>query len=146
MPMTLQEISDRFEIMDLETDYCAAIDTNNIEALDTIFTKDALIDYSKAGGPKTDLETIKKFLKANLGVLPRQHSISNYKITITGDRAKVICLCINPLELPSQGDGKQVAIWGIWYHDTVVRTSEGWRIKEKITHPCYSWKLQTIDF
>lgn len=146
MPMTLQEISDRFEIMDLETDYCSAIDNKDIDALDYIFTKDARIDYSKASGPKADLETIKNFLRANLGDLPRQHIISNYKVKINGDSAQVRCLCINPLELPSEGDIRQVAIWGLWYNDTFVRTSEGWRIQKKVTEPCYSWKLQTIDF
>lgn len=63
MTMTLQEISDRFEIMDLLTDYCSAIDTKDIDALDLIFADNACIDYSKAGGPKADLKTIKKFLK-----------------------------------------------------------------------------------
>ena len=42
MTMTLQEISDRFEIMDLLADYCSAIESSNIE--------DAKIEYSKAGG------------------------------------------------------------------------------------------------
>ena len=77
MTMTIQEIFDRFDIMDLLTDYCTAIDNKDIDALDFIFTDDACIDYSKAGGPKADLKTIKKFLKENLGDLPRQHMISN---------------------------------------------------------------------
>ena len=82
MPMTVQEISDRFEITDVLTDYCSAVDTKNIDAFDLIFTQDACIDYSKAGGPRTDLKTIKTFLKTKLGDLPRQHSISNIKIKI----------------------------------------------------------------
>src|SRR3984957_11081671 len=100
MAMTTQEISDRFEIMDLLTDYCTAIDSKDIDALDFIFTDDARIDYSKAGGPNTDLKTIKKFLTENLDDLPRQHMISNYKIRINGDSA---------LELPRQGDMLEVA-------------------------------------
>lgn len=142
MTMTLQEISDRFEIMDLLTDYCSAIDSKNIDALDHIFTPDARIDYSKAGGLNTDLKTIKKFLKENLGDLPRQHMISNHKIRIHGDSADVRCLCHNPLELPPQGDVLEVAFWGLWYDDKFVRTPNGWRIKEKVTQPCYSWKIQ----
>jgi hypothetical protein len=142
MTMTIQEISDRFEIMDLLTDYCTAIDSKDIEALDIIFTDDARIDYSKAGGPNANLKTIKKFLNENLGDLPRQHMISNYKIQINGDSADVRCLCHNPLELPKQGDMLEVAFWGLWYDDKLIRTSRGWRIKEKVTQPCYSWKIQ----
>src|ERR1700722_12280921 len=131
MPMTLQEISDRFEIMDLLTDYCSAIDTKDIDALDHIFTADACIDYSKAGGPKTDLKTIKKFLKENLGDLPRQHIISNIKVQLNGDLADVRSLCYNPLELPSENGNFQIAIWGLWYNDKLIRTPNGWRIQQK---------------
>lgn len=143
--MPLQEISDRFEITDLLTDYCSAVDSKNIDAFDLIFTQDACIDYSKAGGPRTDLKTIKKFLQDNLGDLPRQHSISNIKIQINGDSADVRCLCFNPLELPSQGNTLEIALWGLWYDDKFIRTPDGWRIQERITQPCYNWKLQRLN-
>lgn len=145
MAMTLQEISDRFEIMDLLTDYCSAIDSNNIDNLDNLFTHDARIDYSKAGGPNTDLQTIKKFLKENLGDLPRQHILSNIKVKINGDSAEVRSLCHNPLELPKRGDVLEVMFWGLWYDDKLIRTSNGWRIQEKVTQPCYNWKIQRIN-
>jgi hypothetical protein len=146
MSLTLQEISDRFEIMDVLTDYCTAIDNKDVDALDLIFTSDARIDYSRAGGPSVDLRSIKKFLKENLGDLPRQHMISNHQIRIRGDRADVRCLCHNPLELPpQQGTLLEVMLWGLWYDDKFVRTSEGWRIMERVTKPCYSWKIQRIE-
>lgn len=138
--MTLQEISDRFEITDLLTAYCTAIDRGDIDALDRIFCSDARIDFSKAGGPHSDLSTIKKFLKENLGHLPRQHLISNFQIKIHGDHADVRCLCYNPLEM----GGKEIMLWGLWYNDTCIRTKEGWRIVEKITEPCFHWRLQNL--
>ena len=45
MTMTLQEISDRFEIQELFVDYTQAIDRRNWDALDDVFTPDAHIDY-----------------------------------------------------------------------------------------------------
>jgi SnoaL-like domain len=143
MVMTLEEISDRFEIIDLLTDYCAAIDKKDIDALDQIFLQDARINFSKAGGPNADLKTIKQFLKENLGDLPRQHLISNFQIKIRGDHAEVRCLCHNPLELPPHGE--EVMLWGLWYNDTCIRTKEGWRIKEKVTEPSYHWKLKKMS-
>jgi hypothetical protein len=62
---------------------------------------------------------------------------------IKGDLADCRCLCNNPLELPRQGDTLEVVIWGLWYNDKLVRTPQGWRIKEKISEPCFSWKIQT---
>jgi SnoaL-like domain len=99
--MTLQAISDRFEITDLLTDYCSAIDIKDIDTLDHIFTEDAVIDYSQVGGPKGNLILIKKFLLDNLGDLPRQHMISNFRMRIHGDVADVRSMCHNPFELPS---------------------------------------------
>jgi hypothetical protein len=142
MVMTAQEISDRFEIMDLLTEYCVAIDRKEIDILDRVFTADAQIDFSRAGGPCADLKTIKRFLKENLGDLPRQHLIANFQIKIEGDQATVRCLCHNPLELPP--DGKEVMVWGLWYNDSCVRTEEGWRIKERVTEPSYHWKLRVL--
>lgn len=142
MTMTLQEISDRFEIMDLLTAYAAAIDQKDLGALDRIFSEDARIDFSRAGGPCADLKTIQRFLQENLGNLPRQHLILNFQIKIHGDHAEVRCLCHNPLELPP--DGKEVMLWGLWYNDKCIRTHQGWRIKEKVTEPSYHWKLQKV--
>lgn len=53
MLMSLQEISDRFAIMDLLTLYCTLIDSNQIDRLNEVFSSNALIDYSEAGGPNT---------------------------------------------------------------------------------------------
>jgi hypothetical protein len=140
MVMTLQEVSDRFEIIDLLTSYCVAIDRKDIDALDGVFTEDARIDFSRAGGPHADLGTIKRFLKENLGDLPRQHLIANHQITLQGDSAKVRCLCHNPLELPPHGE--EVMLWGLWYNDQCSRTKDGWRIQVRVTEPCYHWKLK----
>lgn len=142
MALSLQEISDRFEIMDLLTDYCSAIDSSDLDILDEIFTPNAKIDYSAAGGPCGDPSTIKAFLEQNLGNLPRQHLLTNYKIRLDGDRAFVRSLCYNPLEVAKGDDKIQVAIWGIWYEDRLTRTAEGWRIVEKTTKPGFNWSLE----
>ncbi len=140
MVMSLEEISDRLEIMDLLTEYATAIDKKDIDALDRIFTTNARIDFSQAKGPHADLKTIKKFLKENLGDLPRQHVLANFQIKIYGDHASVRCLCHNPLELPPRGE--EIMLWGVWYNDKCIRTKSGWRIQEKVTEPCYHWKLK----
>ena len=46
------------------------------------------------------------------------------------------------IELPP--DGKVIMLWGLWYNDKCIRTNKGWRIKEKVTEPCYHWKLQNV--
>ena len=48
--LSLQEISDRLEIQQKMTDYSAAIDHKDYDALDAVFTPDAYIDYRVMGG------------------------------------------------------------------------------------------------
>ena len=45
MTLSLQEMSDRFEIQDLLVGYCYAVDDRDFDALDRFFTEDAVIDY-----------------------------------------------------------------------------------------------------
>ena len=60
--LSTQEMSDRLEIQDLLVAYCTAIDGKNWDALDEIFTADAFIDYTAAGGAKGNLTETKAFL------------------------------------------------------------------------------------
>ena len=45
--LSQQELSDRFEIQDLLVAYCDAIDRRQWDALDDLFTSDAIIDTRK---------------------------------------------------------------------------------------------------
>jgi len=44
MTLSMQEMSDRFELQDLIVGYCYAVDNRDWDALDEYFTQDALID------------------------------------------------------------------------------------------------------
>ena len=78
--MDLQEISDRMEIQELMVDYCYAIDHRDWDALDDVFTPDAIIDYSEMVGFKGNLAETKAFLAEGLAALEAtQHIISTSK-------------------------------------------------------------------
>ena len=59
----LQEISDRLEIQDILMSYCEAIDTRKWDLLDKIFTDNAIIDFTEAGGIQGNLKEIKLYLQ-----------------------------------------------------------------------------------
>ncbi|MEE3331589.1 MAG: nuclear transport factor 2 family protein [Myxococcota bacterium] len=131
MALTLQEISDRLEIQDLLVRYSHCIDTQNIDALDDIFTPDAFIDYSAFGGSTGDLEHTKAFLKKSLAIFKSsQHMISNIMLEIDGDTATGRTICHNPMVL-GKGDEENVFVCGLWYVDELVRTDAGWRIRKR---------------
>jgi hypothetical protein len=126
-----QELSDRLEINDLITDYSYAIDTRSWDDLDAIFTADAHIDYTAVGGEAGDVPTIKAWLEKTLAMFSGfQHLVATSKVTISGDTATGRTLCHNPMILESKGV-ESVIFVGIWYHDTFVRTADGWRISSR---------------
>lgn len=139
MTMTLQEISDRLEIQELFVDYSQAIDRRNWDALDAVFTPDAFIDYSSTGGSSGDLASTKEFLAQAMPMFKTfQHMVGTSKIVVDGDTATATSILHNPMTFPAQGDESPRTFFvGVWYHDKLVRTSDGWRIKERVEELSY---------
>ncbi len=137
--MELQEISDRLEIQQLMVDYANAIDRRDYDALDKIFTPDAYIDYRKMGGVDGKYPEIKKWLKDALAPFPAYyHMVGNIDIKIDGDNATTRTACFNPMEV-NLGEGKsQVMFLGLWYVDKLIRTPDGWRMRERVEEACYN--------
>ena len=144
MTLSLQEISDRFEIQDLIVEYCDVIDKCDIDRLDDIFTADAYIDYSAVGGEKGNLESIKAFLKAALPIFKNtQHLISNFQVKVNGDSATGRIMCFNPMEFDDEKTGNPIMCLGLWYVDDYVRTPQGWRIKSRVEEKSYQFSTPT---
>jgi ketosteroid isomerase-like protein len=138
----LKEISDRMEIQDLMVSYCYAIDSSNWDALDDVFTADAVIDYSEMVGVRGDLAHIKAFLAASLSqVAGFQHAISTTQLRFDGDVARGRTVCFNPITIKNAAGEKQVMFMGLWYRDTFVRTSAGWRIRERYEERAYTYNV-----
>ncbi|HEV8064509.1 MAG TPA: nuclear transport factor 2 family protein [Acidimicrobiales bacterium] len=137
--MDQQEISDRLEIQDLLARYCYAIDRRRLDELDTIFTPDAVIDYTAFGAPRAGLEEMKGFLAEALGMHSAYyHLAATSRIELSGDTAECHTICHNPMVLSGGEGGKDLFyMCGLWYHDRLVRTPEGWRIAERIEEKCY---------
>ena len=129
--MTLQEISDRMEIQELMVEYSYAIDTRDWDALDDVFTPDAVIDYMEMAGFKGNLAETKAFL-ANAMTREKipncQHIISTSKIKIEGDRAHGNRFARTRWWWIRNG---HVMLLGLWYIDEFVRTPKGWRIAKR---------------
>jgi ketosteroid isomerase-like protein len=139
--LSLQEISDRLEIQDLLARYSHAIDRRDWPALDHIFTPDAIIDYTAMGGARGTLPEIKAYLEAALAHFTGfQHLVATSELTITGDTAISKTICHNPMVM--NVDGKDwVFFCGLWYHDHLIRTGQGWRIRERSEEKSYFYNL-----
>lgn len=135
--MDLQHTADRLEITELLARYARAVDRKHWDLYRTVFTDDAHIDYTSAGGTAAGLDEMCRWLDDALAQFPAtQHLVSNVIIDLgtdsdgDGDRdtATVEAMFFNPMSMP---DG---STWftGGWYHHRVIRTPEGWRSRELV--------------
>jgi len=134
-PNRIQGLSDRVETQDVFTRYCSAIDSRQFDLLDTVFTHDAFVDYTSAGGISGNRAEVKAWLQRAVGQFAlTQHYVTNFDIRVDGDKATSRCMFYNPMGLsrPKGEDGMDVLFFGGYYNDKLVRTPEGWRISERI--------------
>ncbi len=137
--LSLQEMSDRLEIQDLITRYAYAIDEQDWNALDRVFTPDAVIDYTELGGAKGSLSDTKAYLAQAMPTFPAfQHLSTTTRITIDGDSARTKTILFNPMVMNHEGE-ERVFFIGLWYNDELVRTADGWRIKHRREQKCWSF-------
>lgn len=143
MPRDLHYLLDRSDIADLLTDYGTAIDRRDFAALDRIFTADAVIDYRATGGPRCTLEEARRFLAEALPQFPRsQHMMGNISVELQGTTATARTMCHNPMVMREADGSERVMFFGIWYVDELVRTGDGWRIRNRHQELCYTYNYQ----
>lgn len=142
MTKSLQELSDRLEIQDLQAAYSHAIDTRDFDALDRVFTRDAFIDYTAFGGSAGGLEETKAFLRRALGMFGGfQHMVATSQVKLSGNRAAAKTICWNPMVLKGGTGEPRVFFCGLWYHDEYLRTLDGWRITKRVEEKCFTHNM-----
>ena len=132
--LSIQEISDRFEIQDLVYRYAEIIDSKEFDLLrDDVFCEDAFIDYSVFGGSKGGLEETIAFLHKAMKLFPNtQHLNANIQIELDGDRATGRVMCLNPQQMKVRDGEEHIFFCGLWYLDEYRRTDKGWRIARRV--------------
>jgi hypothetical protein len=145
MTKSLQELSDRLEIQDLQSAYSHAIDTRDFDALDRVFTPDAFIDYTAFGGSAGGLEETKGFLRKALAMFGGfQHMVATSQVKLAGNRASAKTICWNPMVTKSRAPGEpHVFFCGLWYHDEYLRTLDGWRMTRRVEEKSFTHNMPT---
>jgi len=146
--MSLRELSDRIEIGELLARYALAVDTGRWGLLDSVFTPDAVLDYSSAGGAKGSFPVVRAWLSEMLPTWPgRQHLIGAVAIAFDGEprlgaEAGVTASFTDTLA-PSRdailADAKGLVRGGGYYHHRMIRTKAGWRSREVVLEQ--TWRV-----
>ena len=133
MDTKLKALLDREEIRNLRTLYAHHLDSNTIDALDEVFSADAVVEVTV--GKMTGIDAIrsgltdafKLFDRDRQGSYPFLHAIANHWITLTGpDTAQGRCYLID-FETASKPDPNPLLLLGL-YADTYRRIDGEWRI------------------
>jgi 3-phenylpropionate/cinnamic acid dioxygenase small subunit len=129
----MSDLSDRLEIDDLLTRYATAIDGARWDLLDTVFARDAHVDYRAACGIAGSFPEVKAWLADVLPTMfeATQHLVANREIKVSGDKAVARSMFLNPNRLRAEGEVRHFTCGG-YYHDRLERRSEGWRIVRRI--------------
>lgn len=136
------DFQDRMALEQLAIEYANAIDQRSWDRLDQVFVPEAIIDYTATGGIKGSYAEIKAWLPRTLKFFKSyMHLMGNFRFDIQGDTATGQVACFNPMVAPSLFGAGNTVIFGIWYHDTYVRTTDGWRIKTRTQQHCYSFNV-----
>jgi len=131
MPFSLEDLSDRAEIQDLLVREAHALDKGQWDAWERVFTADALIDYSENDGARGEPAEVRAWLAETFATFPAcQHLSSNTEICLEGDHATARTMQYIAVKLVHGGE-ERVVISGIWFHDELLRTTEGWRIHKR---------------
>ncbi|HEX9234702.1 MAG TPA: nuclear transport factor 2 family protein, partial [Actinomycetota bacterium] len=124
------EMASCVAISDLLDAYAEAVDDKDWDVLGALFTPDAVLDYTRAGGPRGTFEEVLPFLQQGLGLFSvTQHFITNRRIKVDGDRAESSAYLYNPLGRDDGGGMTFLAVGGR-YVTRYRRTPDGWRISE----------------
>ncbi|WP_455887798.1 nuclear transport factor 2 family protein [Pseudomonas rustica] len=133
MESATQRLLDREEIRDLRTLYAHHLDSNNIQALDQVFSADAVVEVTVGKMEGIDAiraglnDAFKLYDRDQQGSYPFMHAITNHWIKLTGpDTAEGRCYLID-FETASKPDPNPLLLLGL-YADEYKRIDGEWRI------------------
>ena len=126
----LKALQDKQEITELCYRYGLTLDNRDWTGLDALFTPDADAFYLDLP-PSHGYQAIEDTCRSALGPLSAtQHLISNVVVRLDGDRAESTCYLQAQHVKTGTPGGDNFIIAGR-YDDQLIRTSDGWRFRER---------------
>jgi|ERR1051326_835791 hypothetical protein len=133
--MTIEEITDHVQIIQVVQRYAKAIDEKRFDVLAGLFTEDAELVYLIGEqlierSVKEAESTFKAFLTRCLWT---SHLVSDPVVDLQGDRAHASSrLTATHIQLRDDGSRNVWIVSGA-YEDDLLRDARGWRIRKRVT-------------
>lgn len=121
------DFADWLALCNLKAAYCRLLDTKDWENWKQLFTEDCVLDTTASGGTREEgREHFVPLVSAALATAKTAHHVHSPQIEVDGDRARVVWA------MQDRVIKDDFALTGYGhYHETCVRTPEGWKIAEQ---------------
>jgi 3-phenylpropionate/cinnamic acid dioxygenase small subunit len=120
---------DKDQIIDLVHRYSYGVDHGLYDEVVQLFTEDCVVDYGPSIAPVRSRAGLRRMLAHPDGAYAAtSHHNANVLVTFEDDDRASVRTSVYAWH--QRIDGTTPRVWG-YYHDSVVRLSEGWRIAER---------------
>jgi len=125
----VRQLIDKDQIIDLVHRYSYCVDHRLYDEVVELFTEDCVVDYGPGIAPLRSRSRLRQmFGDPDSGFAATSHHNANVLVTFEDlDHASVRT---SVYAWHQRTDGGTPRLWG-YYHDSVVRLPEGWRIAER---------------
>jgi ketosteroid isomerase-like protein len=125
----LRRLLDKDSIVDLVHQYSYYVDHRLYDEVVDLFTEDCTVDYGPVAPPvRTRAALRQMFGRPTGGFKATSHHNANVLVTFEDDDSAKVRTSVYAWH--EQADGATPRLWG-YYHDSVVRNPEGWRIETR---------------
>jgi SnoaL-like domain len=130
-------VGDQLAIRQLLATYTWALTDRDWSAWRAVFSDDAQVDYSTAGGPVGPIDDAVGWIEASVGGLDKAVSHGgNEVIAFDGDDSANVRSIYKMIMQIGADEPTFLEACG-WYLDAVVKTADGWRISQRVEHLAY---------
>ncbi|MBC8138020.1 MAG: nuclear transport factor 2 family protein [Fibrella sp.] len=129
--------ADHLEVMDALYRFGAGVDHNDPALIASAFGEDIVVDFGPCGRKMglefpvlTGHETVVGFLSANAGAQTTSHVITNGRVHVEGNVARLRAL-VNATHLPRDDHSRRCQMMN-WYEVELVRDGRLWRMRRLV--------------
>ncbi|MDB5394776.1 MAG: hypothetical protein JWM91_2282 [Rhodospirillales bacterium] len=143
----LQRLEDKQALQDLLISYARSCDARDWTSYRTVFTADALIDYTGAMGRRGRRDEIAEWLGEIMGVPSleyTQHLLANFQVELDGDHAAGRVDYLNP-DIFSRDGIRDLLVNGGQYVFEAVRQGPAWRLSALTARILWSAKGEILS-
>src|SRR5690606_9033115 len=122
----LRSVVDKVLIRETLEKYCGSLDDKDWDGIASCFTDDAISHYNHEPEDLIGGRGVADWLHRMVAYNATDHSISNLRIELNGNKAFAHSYLIATLHQGDDGVGR-VQVRGIDYKDTLVRVGDEWK-------------------